>query len=88
MKSIFTSEYEVLLQRLISARKKAGVRQQELANRLDKTQSFVSKYERGERRLDIVEFITICRALDVDACGIVREVDDCLPDGREEGAIQ
>ena len=78
MKSIFTSEYEVVLRRLISARREAGIRQQELASRLDKPQSFVSKYERRERRLDVVEFVTICRALGVDACGIVREVEDSL----------
>lgn len=78
MKSIFTNEYKVLLQRLISARKEAGVRQQELAGRLGKPQSFVSKYERRERRLDVVEFVTICRALNVDARSIVGEIENCL----------
>ena len=78
MKSIFTREYEVSLQRLISARKAAGVTQQELANRLGKPQSFFSKYERRERRLDVVEFVTICQALGVDAGGVIREIDKRL----------
>ena len=78
LKSICTDEYEVLLQRLISARKEAGILQQDLARRLDKPQSFVSKYERRARRLDVVEFITICRALNVDSRSIVGEIEDRL----------
>ena len=78
MKSIFTDEYKILLQRLITARKEAGLRQEELARRLDKPQSFVSKYERRERRLDVVEFITICRALNVDARRVVGEIENRL----------
>ena len=76
MKSIFTNEYEILLRRLIAARKAAGMTQQELAGRLGKPQSFVSKYERRERRLDVVEFVMVCRTLDVDACSIVQEIED------------
>ena len=79
MKTIFTNEYEVLLRRLVSARKANGVTQLELARRLDKPQSFVSKYERRERRLDVFEFVVICRSLSVDACSIIREIEDCLP---------
>lgn len=75
VKSIFTGEYEVFLQRLISARKAADITQQELARRLGKPQSFVSKYERRERRLDVVEFVRICRALGVDPGGIVAEIE-------------
>ena len=48
------------------ARRQAGLTQQHLASRLNKHQSFVSKFERRERRLDVLEFVTICRALNVD----------------------
>ncbi|MCY3802229.1 MAG: helix-turn-helix transcriptional regulator [Chloroflexi bacterium] len=75
MKSVFTGEYEIFLSRLVSARKAAGLTQQDVANRLDRLQSFVSKYERGERRLDVVEFVTVCRALEVDPCDIIREIE-------------
>jgi transcriptional regulator with XRE-family HTH domain len=51
---------------LIEAREAANVTQTELANRLGHTQSFVSNYERGQRRLDVPEFILICRALGLD----------------------
>lgn len=75
MKSIFTGEYESFLESLISARKAAGITQQDLALRLRKPQSFVSKYERRERRLDVVEFVTICRVIGVDPCRIIREIE-------------
>lgn len=78
MKSTSTDGYELLLQRLISARKQAGMLQLELARRLNKQQSFVSKYERGERRLDVVELITICHALNVEATSIVGEIEASL----------
>ncbi len=55
-----------LRQLLIEAREAANVTQTELANRLKRTQSFVSNYERGQRRLDVPEFILICRALGLD----------------------
>jgi len=74
MASTSNDGYEILLRRLISARTRAGMQQAVLAKRLDKPQSFVSKYERGERRLDVVEFITICRILDADPHNIVGEI--------------
>jgi transcriptional regulator with XRE-family HTH domain len=51
---------------MVGARKAAGLTQHALARRLKKPQSFVAKYEGGERRLDVVEFIRISRALDAD----------------------
>ena len=47
--------------------------QQALADKLDHHQSFVSKYENGERRLDVVEFVTIVRALDADPLRLFRD---------------
>ena len=89
MKSVFTDQYEVMLRRLISARTEAGLTQQDLASRLNRPQSFVSKYERRERRLDVLEFVVVCRVLKVDACSIIREVEDSLsresnPSGQSE----
>jgi len=51
---------------LIVARNDAGITQAELAGRLRRPQSFVSKYERGERRLDVVEFGDVAKALGID----------------------
>jgi transcriptional regulator with XRE-family HTH domain len=64
-KSIYSNEQQLFLQVLRKARQAAGLTQEEVAKRIRQTQSFVSKYERGERRLDIVETKTICDAIGV-----------------------
>jgi len=64
-KSKTESMQQTLQELLVSLRTGAGLRQVELAKRLNKPQSFVSKYESGERRLDIIELYAICKALDV-----------------------
>ena len=51
---------------LIQARKAKGLNQTELAAALKRTQTFVSNYERGERRLGIVDFVLIARTLGVE----------------------
>ena len=65
-KSLQSAEYARLIALLVATRHKAGIRQQALAKKLRKPQSFVAKYEGGERRLDVVEFITIAEALGAD----------------------
>ena len=57
---------------LVRARKKAKLSQQQVAYRLKRRQSFVAKYEGGERRLDVVEFLAVARALDADPIKILR----------------
>lgn len=64
-KSLFSNDYAVLLRELRNARKSAGITQEQLASRLKTTQSVVSKCERGERRLDVVELRFWCRVLRV-----------------------
>lgn len=71
-KSVHSSEQQLLRELLIEARDKANLTQDKLARRLGKPQSFVAKYEGGERRLDVVEFIVIARAMDADPVRIVR----------------
>lgn len=65
-KSVFTTRYDEFRRLLIQTRKDAGVTQVDLAKRLSRPQSFVSKFERGERRLDVIEFLDIAEALDTD----------------------
>lgn len=62
-KTIHSPEYERLLARLRELREAAGLRQVDLAGQLGRPQSFVSKYETGERRLDLIELRDICRVL-------------------------
>jgi transcriptional regulator with XRE-family HTH domain len=66
MKSVHTDAYKVVIQSLKQARQRARLTQQQLAERLDKPQSFVAKYENGERRVDVAEFIAIARAIGAD----------------------
>ena len=71
-KSVHSTEQLALRELLIAARDRAGLTQQKLARRLGKPQSFVAKYEGGERRLDLVEFIVIVRAMGADPLRILR----------------
>jgi len=64
-KSLTRPEYRLFLAQLRKTRKEAGVSQAELASRLGRTQSFVSKVERGERRLDVIELNVFCKALGI-----------------------
>ena len=64
-KSITSEEYRAFLRLLIEYRERAGLTQVQLGERLEETQSFISKLERGERRVDVIEFLAICDALDI-----------------------
>jgi transcriptional regulator with XRE-family HTH domain len=78
-RSLFSAPYGELLRLLVSARRDAGLRQVDLAGRLGKPQSFVSKMERGERRLDVVELIVVARAIGVDEIGFLRMIAAAVP---------
>jgi transcriptional regulator with XRE-family HTH domain len=62
------------LELLVAARERAGLTQQQLADRLGKPQSFISKYEGGERRIDVIEFIAIADALQMDPSRAIRDI--------------
>jgi len=76
VKSVFTSKYDRFRRLLIDARREAGLTQSELARQLDRPQSYISKYERGERRVDVVEFLDIARALDINVHRFLKMLDD------------
>lgn len=73
-KSVFTDRYKLFLNLLVQERKDRGITQVSLAKRLDKPQSYVSKYENGERRLDIVEFLDIAACLELDAAAFIQKL--------------
>ena len=62
-KTLYSEEYGVVLRVLQQAREEAALTQEQLALRLGESQSFVSKVERGERRLDIIELRQVSLAL-------------------------
>lgn len=75
-KSTFTEAYEKFRSLLVEYRKEADLSQTELAEALERPQSYVSKYERGERRLDVVELIDVCECLSVDPCDVIRQLGE------------
>jgi transcriptional regulator with XRE-family HTH domain len=78
-RSLFSDAYDAFRDALVAARKRSGVTQVELAERLGKPQQFVSKSELGDRRLDVVEFIAICRALRMDPKQVFAAVLRVMP---------
>jgi predicted transcriptional regulator len=73
-KSLFSKRHDRLRELLIAARQRAGLRQVDVATLLDRPQSFVSKYEAGERQLDVIEFIDVVRALHAPLAEMITEL--------------
>ncbi len=81
-KSAFTVAHAILVQALAQSRREAGLQQAELASRLGKDQSYISNIERGQRRVDVIEFYALARAMDLDPgewfARIVRDFPDTV----------
>jgi transcriptional regulator with XRE-family HTH domain len=73
-----TGRYKSFLRLLKEARRAAGITQEQLATRMGANQSFVSKVERGERRLDVVELFVWCEALGTDFRRFSRQLHSLL----------
>ncbi len=76
--SLRSPQQQKLRQALISARKNADIAQAELAARIKRPQSFVAKYELGERRVDVVEFVEIAQALGRDPLDLLGNYMDAI----------
>lgn len=70
-RSVHSTRYERLRAALVKARDDAGLTQAEVAKKLRRPQSYVSKYERGERRLDVVEFVEVVDVLKADPARMI-----------------
>lgn len=79
-KSVFTGAHKHLVDVLIAARRRAGLTQAELAVRIGKDQKFVSLIERSQRRVDVIEFFAIAKALNVDPVRLYATVVKKLPE--------
>ena len=78
-KSVFTDANNAVIEVLVAARKAAGLRQEDLASKLGKDQSFVSRIESGQRRVDVIEFYAIGTALNCDPAKLYSELVSRLP---------
>jgi transcriptional regulator with XRE-family HTH domain len=77
-KSTFTRENKIFLELLRKERKATGVSQVELAKRLKGKQDYISKSERGERRLDMVETLFYCRGIGIDFVEFAAKFNDAV----------
>ena len=82
-KSLFADPYIEIVQRLIARRRELGMTQWDLAKAYGEDQSFISRIERMQRRLDVYEFTVFCRILQVDPGDFLRPVWQAVP--RTEG---
>jgi transcriptional regulator with XRE-family HTH domain len=73
-KSIHTNAYRQFVELLRRERVNAGLTQQDVADRLGKPQSYVAKIEGAERRIDVIEFLALAKAIGADAAAIVKEL--------------
>jgi transcriptional regulator with XRE-family HTH domain len=78
-KWVSSSAYHAAIAAVVDARKKAGLTQRALAEALGKPPSFVAKVEQHERRLDLIEFIAIARALGLKEVDLFRTICSALP---------
>lgn len=73
-KTIFGGDHQHLVEVLKAARQDAGLTQAELATRIGKDQTFVSIVERGQRRVDVIEFISLAKAMGLDPVALMQDV--------------
>lgn len=78
-KTLRTNAHAALLDLLRRTRDQAGLTQAAVAERLGKPQSYVAKTEGGERRLDVVEFVSLARALGAEPSALIAALDGMTP---------
>jgi len=78
-KSVFTPTYARFRELLTEARENTGLTQAGLAKRLKRPQSYVSKFERSERRLDVIEYLEVAKALGIDPFDLLRDLAGAAP---------
>jgi len=78
-KTVFSGAHHNLVEVLIRARRKAGLTQTQLAELIGKDQKFISLIERGQRRVDVLEFYVIAKAMNLDPIRLYGELVRKLP---------
>lgn len=73
-KALYERSYAAFTALLKEERKNAGLTQAALAKKLRRPQSYISKYERGDRRLDVIEFIEVARVIGFDPHDFLRKL--------------
>jgi len=76
---VVSPDYRAAIDKLRETRTTLGISQRELARRLNKPPSFINKIELLERRLDIIEFIAIARAMEIAPQSLLAAIEQKLP---------
>jgi transcriptional regulator with XRE-family HTH domain len=78
-KSAFSDAHKILVEQLTAARKQSGMKQEELAALVGKDQSYISNIERGQRRVDMIEFYVLARSMKADPLALYSDIIAKLP---------
>lgn len=73
---IYSDEHRKLREILRRERRAAGLRQSDLAERTGRSQAYISKFEKGDLRLDVVDFVRICTVIGCDVVDVLAETFD------------
>ncbi|HNE92236.1 MAG TPA: helix-turn-helix transcriptional regulator [Agitococcus sp.] len=72
VKTIYQESYQAFIKQLVLARKACGLTQMQVAEKLSKPQSYIAKVEGADRKLDVMEFVELCQAINVDPTTLIK----------------
>lgn len=72
VKTIYQESYQAFIKQLVLARKASGLTQMQVAEKLSKPQSYIAKVEAADRKLDVMEFVELCQAINVDPTTLIK----------------
>jgi transcriptional regulator with XRE-family HTH domain len=84
--SMFSAAHRELVAAVVEMRKRAGLTQRQLADAVGREQNFVGRIETGQRRIDLVEWVSLCRACGTDPeteiARLVKKIASMVPQAR------
>lgn len=78
-KSVFSGAHRHVVDSLVEARRRSGLTQAEVAQRIGRDQSFISLIENSQRRVDVLEFFALARAMGADPMAMLKDIHGKLP---------
>jgi transcriptional regulator with XRE-family HTH domain len=78
-KSAYSEAHQMMVEAIVAARQEAGLKQAEVAATLGKNQSYISNIERGQRRIDVLEFYMLARAIGMEPTALFRRAIKRFP---------
>jgi transcriptional regulator with XRE-family HTH domain len=74
MQHLRSARHRRLIEAIVEARRASGLSQRALAVRLRRSPSYISKFEAGERRLEVCEFVDVCNAVGADPAEVIQRI--------------